>query len=388
MRRPHTHSTATTLCTLLMIFGMTGNASAQGRPPTAVRVAAVEVRDIVEKRMVTGELVAVRRSRVASRESGLVLDLPVQEGQHVKRSDIIARLDTRRLELSKRELEADLAVNRATIAERAAECDEFNRDLELVRTSFERGAANPREIRDAESAVAVAEARLLQAERQTDVLAARIALVETRLADAVIRAPFDGVVVSTVIETGEWIGEGDPVVELLSTGSIEAWIKVPERHLRAVQNAAEVQIEVAGRADEMFTSTNLRIVPDIAPGTRSFHVVATLENSGDALAPGMSLRAWVPTDSGELRVLVHRDAILRNDAGPFVFVARTMGDGPPQAVPQQVRVLFPVGQFMAVEAGVLQEGDLVVIEGNERLFPMAPISPTRNDEQQIGEAGS
>jgi len=385
MTRPHTHTTAIALC-VLAATGFGRHASAQGRPPTAVRVAPVEMRDIVEKRMVTGELVAVRRSRVASRESGLVLELLVQDGQQVKRSDVIARLDTRRLELTKLELEADVAVNEATIVERTAERDEFKRDLELVRTSFERGAANPREIQDAQSAVAIAEARLLQAERQADVFAARIALIETRLADAVIRAPFDGVVINTIIENGEWIGQGDPVVELLSTGIIEAWMKVPERHLRAVQNAAEVQIEVAGRSDNVLSSSDLRILPDIDPETHSFYVVATLDNPGNALAPGMSLRSWVPTDSGGSRLLVHRDAILRNDAGPYVFVARTMGDGPPQAVPQQVRVLFPVGRFMAVDMGGLQEGDLVVIEGNERLFPMAPISPTRNDAQQAGEA--
>ena len=387
MTRPY--ETTHTCCTLMLLVVALSSAMAWCEPafaqgPAAVRVAPVESREVVERRMVTGELVAVRRSRVASRESGVLLELFVTDGQAVQAGEVLAQLDTRRLSLRRAELEADVAVNVATIAERTAERDRLVRDLALVQASFERGAANEREIREAESDLAVAEARLAQSNRQVEVLDARIALIDMRLADATIKAPYDGTVIATSVETGEWVGEGDAVVEMLSKGTIEAWIKVPERFLASVKQADEVEIEIAGHEKTPHRTTNLRVIPDIDRQSHSFFLVATLDDPDGLLPPGLSLRSWVPTERGASRLLVHRDAILRNDAGPYVFVARVMGEAGPQAVPTQVRVLFPVGTHVAVEAGGLQSGDVVVIEGNERLAPMMPIMPVQDDASAAG----
>ncbi|MEL7484888.1 MAG: hypothetical protein AAFN41_11100, partial [Planctomycetota bacterium] len=71
---------------------------------------------------------------------------------------------------------------------------------------------------------------------------------------------------------------------------------------------------------------------------------------------------------------VHKDAILRNDAGEFVYTAgpNPRGEGL-VAMPMQISRLFAVGGRVAIRRGGLSEGTQVVIEGNERMFPMQPL---------------
>ena len=69
------------------------------------------------------------------------------------------------------------------------------------------------------------------------------------------------------------------------------------------------------------------------------------------------------------------DALLRNQAGFYVYVARGTAGGPAHAAPVPVIVVFETPHGVAVTASGLADGDLVVVEGNERLFPMMPIAP-------------
>jgi multidrug efflux system membrane fusion protein len=318
---------------------------------------------------------ADRRSRVATEEGGIVVELPVREGQLVKAGDLLARLDARRLELEIMRVDADAAVAQAQVEESAAEQDRAQRDLLLVRTSFEKGAAKPKELHDAEADVAIMTARVVRWEKAVELIGVRKTLLQERLADASITAPYDGVVVARHTDIGQWVSEGDPVVEVVSTASIEVWVNVPERYLalaRDVDNDVDVEIEAAGRH---YRVLDRRIIPIVDRVGRHFTVIATLDNSEGRLAPGMAATAWIPTGVERNEMTVSVDAILRNDTGAFVYVVRQMGDGPPKAVQAAVSVLFPVGDRMAVRAPQIRPGDMVVVEGNERLHPMQAVDP-------------
>jgi hypothetical protein len=59
-----------------------------------------------------------------------------------------------------------------------------------------------------------------------------------------------------------------------------------------------------------------------------------------------------------------------------VYVARTLGEGPAKAMPSTVEVLFEMPGLVVVEAAGLAPGDLVIVEGNDRLYPTAPVLPS------------
>jgi len=366
------------MTSLLAAAAVASSALAQGGPPPApVRVDAVRLETIAPKRLVTGELRAVRRSIVATREPGLVIDMPVREGQRLRAGETIARLDADRLELDLARLEADRKVAVAIRDERDAQVAQNQRDLEVLRESFERGGAYPKEVSDAESAVRIAEARLAQAKRSIDVIDAQLALLQDRIEDTTITAPFDGVVVARETEVGEWIGEGAGVIDLLAVGSIEAWLDVPQSNYAAVNATDEpVTIEVEATGETIDTD-RLRVLPQIDPQARTFVTVATLNNADGSLAPGMSVTAWIPTRERAERLTVPKAAVGQSEAGPYVFVARDGGESQPaRAVPVRIEVLFPLTDRFVVRTDQLAEGDRVIVEGNERLFPNAPVRIT------------
>lgn len=344
--------------------------------PTPVVVDPVRRQKLNARRLVTGEIRARRTSSIATREPGLVLDLAVREGRRVKTGERLARLDDSRLKLELAVVLAEDVVARAALDERRFLLDQAERDLASITGLEKRGAANPKELADARTACLAAKARVSQAEAVLTEIAARSALLRRRLADMTIVAPFDGVVVERYTESGAWVGPGQPLVRLVSVGAVEAWLEVPQNIFAA---ARTVQEPVEVRVDAVDFSAKVRVtnvVPEIDPRARVFPLVVPLENPGDVLTPGMSVTASIAVGAEVDHLTVSKDALLRGDAGTYLFVARG-GDAakPATAFPVTVKTLFTVGGRVAVEAHGLKPGDLTVVEGNERLFPMMPVVP-------------
>ncbi len=384
MSRPERTTLCLAAAVLAGMAGLAAPASAQegGRPPTAVRVVRLERQELQERRRVTGELRPVKRSRVATNEPGLVAELPVEEGELVKRGDVIAVLNSRRIAIDLRRQESRKLVASAAIQAMEAELALERRDVDTLRGLVAQNASNRKELDDAESAVLVATARLEGARRDLDVIAAEADLLRERLEDTTILAPIDGVVVATNTERGEWVAEGDPIVEIVSVGTYDAWLDVPQRYAAYIMGRREpVQIEVDASG---FRAPLLvpKIVPLVDPTARTFAAYVRIEDEKNLLAAGMSVTGWVATAERGQFLTVPRDALMRNQAGFFVYVARggavgsSEGGSPPLATPVPIRVEFETDREVAVRPGALAAGDLVVVEGNERLFPMMPLAPT------------
>lgn len=350
--------------------------------PSTVRAAPAEREPVQELRTVVGELRAFRTSRVATQDAGLVRAVLVREGDRVDAGQLLVELDAVRLRLQRDQLLAERALAEAERMEREAEVARAQRDVELISTAYEGRAANARELLDAHSALEVAQARLTQSQRRIEAIAAQVALVDRRLADAQITAPFAGVVVLRRVEQGEWVQPGEPLVELVDLEQLEAWVSVPQEFYPFVQQhrgPIPVYVEALRqtRAAEQW-----RAVPRVEAGARTFTLIARLENRDGRLAPGLTLAAWVPTGAVSKQIVVPRDAVLTSDTGPFVYVVRGGDPGPPHVEYVPVQMLFPVDARVAVRSPQLAPGDLVVVEGNERLFPSAPVTVVPRDDDE------
>jgi RND family efflux transporter MFP subunit len=346
-------------------------------PPSPVRVDPARAETVGEKRLVTGDVRARRTSLVASREAGVLLELPVREGDLVAAGDLLGKLDGTRLELEVSVIAAQVDSARALVTERENDVAQTVRDLETLRDLASRSAANPKELADAETAAAVARARRDQALLDVAILEARRALLTQRLADTTLRAPFDGLVVRRSAEVGQWVGEGNDIVELVSHDDLEAWLEVPQRYLAATRaNAKTLHMRLDATGEE-FDASDPRILAIIDPLARTFSIITPIPAGKNSFAAGMSVTAWVPTGATTERITVSPDAILRNDVGTFIYVAQPPADdqSPHVAMPMPVTVLFRTDDRVVVDAARLAPGTPIVVEGNERLFPMAPIAP-------------
>ena len=215
-----------------------------GRPPSTVIFRPVEEKPMVELIQVTGTLRAVRRAEVAARESGAVKSVSVDEGDTVKTGESLAVLDGRRLDAQQAEAEAELIAARAELAQREAENERARRDEEMMRQLWDKKAVAEREYLDSLRGARVAMAQQNAAAESIAAAEKRRELLNVRRGDLSVLAPFDGRVVARHLELGEWLREGDPVVTLVSTGEVEAWLELPERHVAALRLATPETLEL------------------------------------------------------------------------------------------------------------------------------------------------
>ncbi len=373
--RPELGSSSLVRRVLLASVALAGSLAAQ--QPSPVVVEAAEVRELQEARRVSGEVRAARRARIAAREPGLVAEMLVREGDLVEAGAPLARLDATLLETDVTILQAERARAAAELVEAEAAAEREQRNYAVLEQLAERDAVNPKELADARSQAAVVEARRARAEGEVAVIEARARQLERRIADMTPTAPFRGWVVARHAEAGAWVGVGGPVVELISAGELEAWLDVPQAYWTALAQASGplvLDVDTGARIE----AQSWRVVPALETAGRTFPLVVALPE-GAGLAAGMSLSAEVPTGARAEHLTVARDAILRGETGPYVYVAQPGAEGGHAAALTPVDVVFYAGDRAAVRSPRLSRGDLVIVEGNERLFPTAPVAPRQRD---------
>jgi membrane fusion protein (multidrug efflux system) len=366
-------------------------ASAQGGPPPArVVVDAARMETLVNRRPVTGNVMSTRRSLVASQVEGLVVEFDLNAGDHVAFGAVIARLDDELATLDVERAGALLDAADGLIAEREARLAFAERELERVESLSTRNSASQSELDEARTAVATVTAELSRARADRAAAEADLARAERHLRDKTITAPFAASIISKQTELGEWLSEGDPIVELISLDDLEIRIDVPERLLPyLVQFGSSIDLRVpalgpnamvparfigliplGNDVSRIFTA---RLAPDLNSATGLASVVEDQQITAP-LRPGMSLTALVPTGDRVELLTVHKDAVLRDDAGPFVYAGFPGGpNGALQAVPVRIETLFATADRLAVRAPMLTPDTLVLVEGNERVFPSQPL---------------
>lgn len=341
---------------------------AQPPPSAPVRADTVRLESVQQMRSVTGTILPQRRSIVASEQSGLVIEVPFDTGDTVAAGDILAVLDSDILQLELQEAQAQLAAADATVAERQADHDRLQLDYESIREMREAGAAKPKEVDDARTLLDAAVARLTAAGRSRRLAEVRIRLVERRLAGTIIKAPFDGVVVVKHTEVGQWMNIGGQVAEVIATSHVDAVLDVPERYVGRLAPGMSVMVEPACM-NAPVNGTIRGIIPLGDQQARTYPVKVALENPDGRLLPGMSVSGTIPTGDRMQALTVNPDAITMTAMGAAVYVIR---DGRVAPVTIRVGPGASEGRVVALGQG-LAEGDLVVIEGNERLYPGAGV---------------
>lgn len=364
---------------------------AQGPPPAPVHVAPVVRKAVRELRPVVGNLRAVSRSEVSTIEPGRVETVLVEVGSIVTAGDRLAVLDSRRLALSLLEAKASEGGAEETVHEREAGLERVRADLASIEKALEEspGAVSEQQLRTARIDVTQAEARLAVARRDQSQATIRRELLQVRIKDTTIEAPFTGRVVARSAEPGEWLAAGGTVCTLVSTGVHEAWIEVDESFDYGVLNTLEsVRVRIDSTGAEL-DSVRVRVVGDVDPRSRRFMLVADLSSKELVLAPGMSVTAQVPTGREVERLLVPSDALVRDSGGGFVYAVRPGPGGQKIAMPVSIDLLYGLDADTVVcdARAALQDGESVVIEGNERLRPMAPVAPSAPAEGRAKKGG-
>ena len=357
------------LCACLPAF-------AQPRPPKAkVILDQVRLETLQQRREVTGELRAAKHSILASQVDGFVIAVEVEPGQQVQAGTVIARLDNLLAHLELEQAKAALAVRLATVSEREARLGKATRDMKRIEDSYASGAASETNIDAARTDAIGASARLEQARAEVLAAQASVRLAEKHLADMTIKAPFAGRVLSKRTEIGQWVQEGEPVAEIVALDPLDAWLDIPQHLAASLEDPAMASIQIRIDAVAMvLEAKSVHVIAQVDALSRLFPVRIRLENKNEILRPGMSIVGLVPTQMTRPTLTIHKDAILRDDAGQYVYFS---ADG--NATPARIRTMFAIGDRVAIKSDSLAPDAQIVIEGNERMFPGQPLTILNGD---------
>jgi membrane fusion protein (multidrug efflux system) len=310
-----------------------------------VSVSVTEVRerafsDIVEA---LGTANANEAVTVTAKISDTISRINFESGDLVEAGDVL-------VELTDTETAADLEEARATLRE-------TERDIERIRDLTDRGVA-PR-------------SRLDEAIAEQERAEARVAAIEARLADRIIRAPFAGVVGLRQVSLGELVRPGDPVAQLDDVSIIKLDFTVPERFLSVLAPGMTVLAQSPAFPDAVFEGRISQLDSRVNPITRAITVRARVDNADARLRPGMLLTVQVERDR-RTSPAVPETAVgrMREDAYVFVVEEGERGTTASQRVVSLGR--RSDGEIEVISG--LDVGEQIVAEGIHRVRDGAPLS--------------
>lgn len=362
-----------------------------GPPPALVRVGTVESRHLQARWDAIGQLQEIQRAVVAAEQPGRVMQMAVQEGDAITAGQtVLAKIDDIWAQLALDSAKAMLTQAQASVAEARAQLDQAQRDRKYLDDLLVSGSAKPKEVQDAHTTEKAEEARLQRA--QADLMAAQAELNrrQKELERLTVIAPFDGTVVAKMTEVGQWVDQGDAVVEVISRGQIDAVIDVPEAMINNISVGGNVELFIEPMSLTVMGQV-VAINPSGSSSARTFPVKVRLADQDGKLKPGMSVTAKVPMGQHVDVLTVPSDAVNQSASGAVVWVEMNGA-----AMPVAVEVLFSDGDRYAVRPIQTDGGPMgaplagqmrVVVEGAERLFPGRPLQIPDQPLEPLEQAG-
>jgi len=354
--------------------------------PVKVTVATVELRQLPATATLVGTVEPVTRSLIGSEIAGLVEQMPVREGDFVRRGELICKLRAETITLR-------LAEARARLASLEAEYGRWVFEAERIAKLYGGQDASEKEVYETR-------AEHDQAKHAVTAQEAVLARFESDLAKTEIRAPFSGFVSARHAEVGQWIVQGGDVVELVDLHSVLVRVDAPESVLAHVKvgQPATVLLEALQRK---FTGRVRHVIPQADPTARTFPVEVEVPNPGYAewaaahtgpapqdggaareaaggptvtLAGGMFARVIMVCGPAAETPAVPKDAIVTREGVSYVcMVTPGREEGSLMAVPLPVTTGVDIGVWIAVTSGNLAPNTRVVTRGNENILFPSPI---------------
>ena len=339
---------------LSQVSAASDSESGKGPPPAWVLTDPVRRENITPTKPVDGHVLAPVSGSVAALVEGPVAEIPVRVGDRVATGDPLVNLIQDWLVFALEEAQASFAEAEADVRIARAERDRLSK----LRGS---SALNRAKLEDAKN-------RFVRAQASLNRYHAILERAQKNLDSAIIRAPYEGFVMSIIVEMGEYVRAGDRVVALMGTQSLEIEAAIPARFSSYVSPDETVTIvgwqgnRLDSRLRALLPRENVRTRMQIA------RFMPIIPITPPAMADKESVMVLLPTGPPRTALTVHKDAIMLDGRSKRVVIAQNG-----KAVIKPVQLGAEVDDRQEVLQG-LEEGQLVVIRGNEALRPGAPLA--------------
>ncbi|MBM4271554.1 MAG: efflux RND transporter periplasmic adaptor subunit [Deltaproteobacteria bacterium] len=280
----------------------------------------------------SGYIVAQRKAAVASKVTGRLVALMVEEGNRIRKGQIIARLENDDVVASKAQSEANLKVSAANLNQAKAELEEatlsHNRNKNLISKSYiSQSEFDSSEARYRRTVAAVQAAEAALKASQAAVRGADVALEYTY-----IRAPFDAVVLTKNADIGDIVtplgaaaNAKAAVVTIADMNSLQVEIDVSETNISLVKVGQPCEINLDALPDTRFRGEVHAIVPTVDRSKATVMVKVKITDKDPRMLPDMSakvsfLSRSLRPDEQKPRVAVNKLALLSRSNRHAVFV--------------------------------------------------------------------
>ena len=307
-----------------------------------------------------GRIESSQQAGVGFERSGRVATVNVEDGDVITPGQIIASLDTARVDAQIKELSAALELAKAQL--RLAQSTE-SRIIDLVQKRLE----SPQRLDEVAENKNIAQARVTQTQASLDA-------IKLELEKSVITANYVGSVIRRNVDPGAVVSAGQPIIELANNALLTARIPVPPS-VAANLNPGDFyplsvdQQTVSGQLISIGTQRNAR--------TRTVDILFSINSTNEPILVGDLISAKLQINLPEKGLWVPIESLARGVRGMWtVYVVGQLGDTQLQS--RAVQVIYTDGN-RAFITGALSEGDLLVLNGTHRFVPQQKVYASRSN---------
>ena len=314
-----------------------------GQPPQSVATMVAGSQDWQPRLSGVGSLRAVNGADLSSQVAGTVSAIHFESGAEVKAGTLLIELSS---------------------ADDVAKLQSFKAAAALAQITLDRDQRQLKAQGVAQQTVDTDQQNLKSAEAQ---VAQQQAIVDYKN----IKAPFDGRLGIRLVDIGQYVGAGVPLVTLQALDPIFVDFYLPQQALAQLKIGQKVTADIDTYPGRPFAGEISAINPKVDSATRNVQIRATLKNADHALLPGMYAAVDIDVGAPEHHVTLPQTAITYNSYGSTVFLIDDQGKdekGQPKLVARQVFVTAGAtrGDQVSILKGV-KDGDTVVVAGGLKL---------------------
>ena len=294
------------LTAALVILAAAGIAVWMWARPTGVPVQVVAARAIAGDGAAaagsildaSGYVVARRQATVASKITAKMVELEIEEGDHVKAGQIIAKLDDTNIRAVLNQASAQLDYAKASLTETQVNLTNAQRDYDRQKSLLQGHFVSQAAVDNAQTSVDALRAQLATQRSNVDVVARAVSIAERNLDDTIVRAPFSGIVTVKAAQPGEMVSPVSAGGGFTRTGigtivdmeSLEIQVDVNENFINRVRPAQQASAKLNAYPDWQIPAHVIAVIPTADRSKGTVTVRIALDQKDARILPEMGVR--------------------------------------------------------------------------------------------------
>ena len=341
-----------------------GGAAEKSRVTFPVEVTPVTVRSLIYTVNAVGSVDAFEKVQVTARVAGVVDRVLFAEGNLAAVDQVLVEIEPERYKLAVESAQA--SYDKALASKADAEAGLKRRETVINQTP---GLIPGEELETWRTKVRLAAADVAQAQ-------AALNQAKLNLHDAYVRAPFNGIIQTRTVQTGQYVQVGTVLATLVRRDPLLLRFSIPERSAAELRPGQLANFKVRDNQKE-YASKIVHVAAAADEGTRMVAITAEIRDTSDmALRPGAFAEITIPVSAPRTAPVIPQTAIRPSERGFIAYVVEK-----DIAIERILSIGMRTADGQAEVLSGLQPGEMLVVRGADALRANAPVRVVKPGEQ-------